>query len=116
MLDAVTELRYTRSESFFTLLVVRHARSLSCFGPRKSLNMPVAHCMVCKRVLIWFNRRDSLVTTVFEHCIVKWMMENRHFVQQSASTCCKVLVVVTSESFIVACVEHRRITTAVSQV
>jgi hypothetical protein len=38
MLDAVTELRYTRSESFFTIVVVRHARSLSCFGPRKSLN------------------------------------------------------------------------------
>jgi hypothetical protein len=92
MLDAVTELRYTRSESFFTPLVVRHARSLSCFGPRKSLNCLWRIVCVQARIDLFQSTRfpcDYAVCAL--HC--EMVDDDLHFVQFSASMCCKVLVV-----------------------
>jgi hypothetical protein len=95
-------------------MVVRHARSLSCFDPRKSLNC--LWCIVCVQVHI-----DLLQSTRFPcdyavcalHC---GMVDTISCSFSASMMCCKVLIIVTSASFIIACVEHRQMITAVTQV
>jgi len=71
-------------------LVVRHARSLSCFGPRKSLN-----CLwriVCVQARIGLNQSTRFPCDCVV-CALHCETADHHFVQLSASMCYKVLVV-----------------------
>jgi hypothetical protein len=116
MLDAVTKLCYTLSELLFTLW---------WFGMQAHCNVSVheSHWIACgtshvwKHILICFNQRDSLVTMLFVHCIVKRLTTISISCSFPLWCVVKSWSFVMSASFIIACMEHRRKrTNAVTQV